>query len=340
MSRLALIALLTPLLVPAQPDWRFAHPQADFVAGVNMKRFVESPLWDSMQKEVKGTLPPELLGMVDSLKEIDEVWISGLSRDRNVKTKQEDGIVIVRGRLTPQRVKEWLKQPGFTVRNHRSVELLEVQEKSKAGKSMSVALFDANTMLLGEDASLRGAIDRMLSNSATPANPIFARGAEMAAANDFWLIGVSSPKSLGPEDADFLKQGPLADLRSFAMGVSVRDNMNMNFSLNFRTPASAKQLGDGLQTLIGMAVQNAKDPAVAQKFLRTLAMDQQGSTLKMSLSIPRAELEQAMEQARSSFRTGPQVAAQNAAPPPEPERGTVRIYGAIGGTKEIPYSPK
>ena len=209
----AAVALLTfPFLLaaqqPAQPDWRFAHPDATLVGGIRPGAVLGSPLFNAALADATKKDPSmgAMVGMASG-------FLSGVSEIRfsvfDNGTPQPDMIALVSGHLDDALVS------------------MLAQDKAKTRR------IDANTLLLGNGDSLDQAAQRM-QETAPMLQSRAVEGTAALAAYDFWLAGKLPNLPV--------TSGLTANLRSLAIGLSMHDNMEMELTMNAATPAMAESL--------------------------------------------------------------------------------------------------
>ena len=301
--------------VPAQ-DWRFAHPGATLVGGFRIKAVLDSPLLNTLITEATAKDPSTgaIVGMARTmLGGVSEVRFS--VRDMG-KGKDPDVLALVTGQLDES--------------------MVAAMAQGKVG----VHRIDANTVLLGEGQSLTDAVARL----SKPATGLQARALDRSkalAGHDLWLAG-TIPQLPGMSI-------PMLDtLRGLALGISLQSDLRVEVALDMDSAKTAEDLvsaarrSQAKQPGIGAALQSEVDGSTA-RFRITLPGDQVIQAFKQGLEqsaggqSPLAGLLGLGSNPLPAFKSTTPVAP---AAPPEPMRGTIRIYGLDEGTREVQAQPR
>jgi hypothetical protein len=295
MRFLVLIGALASSLF-AQTDWRFAHPDATLVGGLRPQAVLDSPFLASALAEATKKEPSAAmaLGMAKGL-------LGGVTEVRfSVQDnggKEPDVLALVSGRL----------DDAFM----RSM----AQDKAKWQR------IDANTVLMGNGASLEKAAARMRS-AGTALQSRVLDGVDTLAGYDFWLAGniPESPMTAG------LKM----NLKGIAFGINVHDALQLELAARTATAAQAEAL---------LKSAHEAETSQAPQFRGMLQSFVEGTTARFRVNVPKEIVLQAMEQRQASA-----VASASASPRPTPiapasaapTRKTIIIDGLDNGPKEIP----
>jgi len=192
----------------AQPDWRFAHPDATMVGGIRPSTVLDSPLLAAALADAtkKDPSTAAMIGMAGGfLSGVTEIRFSLVDNG----TPEPDVIALVSGRLDDVLVS------------------MLAQEKAKSRR------IDANTLLLGNGDSLDKAVQRM-SESAPVLQSRVLDGIQPLGGYDFWISGKLPRLPI----TDSLK----LNLRGLALGLSMHDNVEMELAMDAATPAMAESL--------------------------------------------------------------------------------------------------
>ncbi len=339
MLRIVSFSLVVSSLLSAEVDWRFAHPGADMLLGLNLRRIAESPAGDMLRQSLGKTgLDPSRRQMLET---IEEVYVS--VRTKYVKGRPAGeplGVILVRGNFDqPAALKMLSQQPQLAWR-----------------------LIDRRTLLLGDEESMAGAVERMKGDDGLEA-PVLARAKELAEANDFWIVGSPAPLNRMKPRGSMKKQGGMLgdieevfdNLRSFSLGIAVRDNIALDLGLNLRTKAAADQLMALYQRLEADMQKTPEGQAQWAKLSQSLEVHPNGTAVRFAMRAPMPDVQQTLAQVWGARMAGtmlasapvtpaPAVAAPlpvaAPAPAPVPVRRTVRIYGQETGYREIPTTPR
>jgi hypothetical protein len=295
-------------------DWRFAHPGATLVGGFRIKAVLDSPLVNTLiaQAAAKDPSSGALVGMARTmLGGVSEVHFS--IRDMG-KGKDPDVLALITGQLDES--------------------MVTAMAKGKAG----VHRIDANTVLLGEGQSLEDAVARM----SKPATGLQARALDRSktlGTYDLWIAGTL------PELPMTIPV--LASMHGVALGISMQSDLRMELALDMESAKMAEDLVSSArrsqvkQPGLGAALQSEVDGSTA-RFQITLPGDQVIQAVQQGIANGTAQSPLAGILGTSLGSTGlPTFTSTTPAPaaPPEPMRGTVRIYGLEEGTREVKVEP-
>jgi hypothetical protein len=184
---------------------------------------------------------------------------------------------------------------------------------------------DANTVLLGKGDSLEKAAVRMMQGTPVLRSAVLA-GTETLSGYDLWIAGKMPDLAkalplvaLGSNSAVV----PKFDFRSIALGLSARDNVDMELALGAATAAAAQEL-----------LKTAHDAEAMQpeQFKGLLKSFVDGNTAHFRLNIPREVVLDAMK----ARLAPPALAAVAPIAAPAKPRGSIRIQGLDSGPVEIP----
>lgn len=337
-SSFVLFTSVLSSLLSAEVDWRFAHPGADMLMGFNLKSLLGSPAGAQMREALAkmGGASKERLSL---LEEVDEIYIS--VRTKYVKGRPSGeplGVILVRGNFDKGGV----------------MKMFEKQAK------VAARFIDRQTILIGDEESMAGAAERLKGDEGL-VGPVLIRAKELAAANDFWLVGSPGPLNAMKPRGSFKKQGGMLgemeevfdQLRSFSLGVALRDEISMDLGINLKTKAAADQLM-GLYRRLEADMQKTPEGRTRwEQMAQSLEVHPNGTAVRFSMHGGMQSFQAAMGQAAQGLLAPipVQVASVETKPvaapvpvvtprPSAPVRRTVRVYGMETGYREIPTTPR
>lgn len=335
--------------------WRYAHPQAKVLVGIEWQRIVQSPLAAKLQQEMAQAGLTRMMSAqgLDFIWEVERVFISSPGGG---KKDQPPLVAALQGRFDLAKVRESITKLGAKANVYKGVALLA---PDKAGADQVLALASASVLLFGDRVSVQAALDNYSAAAPPPAgSKLYQRAADLSSRFDLWFAGVGAPGDLAGAAAMPQAQ-MLADVESFEAGVSLQNGLGLELSLNSKTEESAKALAGAVQGLMGLAAMHAGANPEAAEFLKKLHVKTEHARVSLALSIDQAELEKGIQQIRASagpamagVQVRPKITGTNAtnlpalphaavipvAPIKPAEPAVIRIYGAEGGTKEIPLA--
>jgi hypothetical protein len=148
--------LVSAAALMAEPDWRFAHPQADMVAGVSAAALLDSAWADVVGPHFRAHGLPDPVKMAEALEEVDAIYFS---------SAKQSGLMLLTGRF----------DGGQTMRFLQNEAGLEARFINRA------------TILIGEESDMEIAAARLkddalwksVRNGDFP-NPLFQRARELS----------------------------------------------------------------------------------------------------------------------------------------------------------------
>jgi hypothetical protein len=196
-----------PLAKPLNlaPDWRFAHPRAELLGGINVESLLQSPTLRELLGQLAGPLQIKTADIDSALAKahgVKQVWIS---------LRSGDALFLLQGKLNmPQ---------GFI----------------KLQNGMTYCSISDTAVLMGKQASVAAAVQRL--KSPTPADPVVtSRMKNLSAENQLWLTAT-------PALLKQAKPSPwTADLAGFSLGMQLRDGYRMEAILKCASLAAAHRV--------------------------------------------------------------------------------------------------
>ena len=289
----------------AEPDWRFAHPQAEVLVGVSTSALLESAWAGVVQKHFAAHGLPDPVKIAEALDEVHGVYMSSL---------KQDGLMLLTGAFDSGKTVEFLRTQGFEPR-----------------------FLNRTMILLGDEADLDIASARMKDDQLRLAarkgeftNPLFMRARDMARDYDCWMVGLMT--SVAAEELP----AALREVRSFSYGLNLETESTLKAVLHLRS-------GEAADRLAGLLERFQKDAGEAGKGLK-LSASATSVTAEFTVDQDRLVETLPVLKASWGRATAPRVlmAAAATAPivPVVPARKTVLIFGIDSGTREHSLSPR
>lgn len=355
------------------PVAEIAHPNAKVLLGIEVRRLRESSVGQSTEKLWTGQLQSASLASksirvpgIEFLEDIDRVFISSPGMrtpsakpvavaNRSAQAPKQDPLflAVLQGSFPPAHYQPLLQGPKRTYRG------VAMHKASKTGDT-TIAVVDEHTLLIGDEKSVFGALDRRGRGAQESA--LLTRAATLAGASDLWFVVADLASGLPPAEAG----GPAAMAAQFTsqvetleMGLSVQEGLKLEVNLGTKSDATA-QLFAGLLTtqLEAAAAQPGNTQAV--EMLKKIQVGTQGNRLSLNVSLSKDELEQQIQLAQAArFKPQARRSANSAvrpstgsltpqsepissqpssekAKPAEPQAPRkVRIFGLDDGVREI-----
>jgi hypothetical protein len=214
--------------------------------------------------------------------------------------KNGNGIVLARGTFDVDRLTAYAQSRGkANVTTYNGVRFVSVGE----GDHGAFAFLDNTTAVAGNSASVKAAIDRR-SATAGLEHAMTTKVQDLSARYDAWMVasGVFDGRFM-PRVGDAAPKGPvnpvvLQSIEQTSGGVKFGSMVEVAGEAVTRSDKDATALVDIIRFLAGMVQLNRERPEVAEfaKALDSLNVSATGPAVKVSISIPEAELERIMSQ--------------------------------------------
>ena len=343
---LGLVAVATAQTPASWPTvWNLVHPNAAALIGIDVRGIRDSALGQAMSKQFKtaGVSMPMMPGSAmlpgrEFLDDIDHVLISSPGAKtptrppagKTAATKEDPPfLAILTGHFPMEHLRPFLKG---TPQAYSGVDVYQPDPKGNS----SAAVLDESTLLFGDAASVKAAIDRRNGALKMPA-PLLVRGAAMAANHDLWIIANVPPSAFQPSNMSLGSMA--ADISGLEFGMAMRDSFKLEISVATKTPEAAQRMAQLLTSHLQLAAAGKLSNPQAAEMMKKLQIAADGNRLGIRLEATREEMERNIQEMQKSFQAGSAMgAASEARPntPPPPPAGTIRVYGMQGGVQEIP----
>lgn len=328
----------------AQPGLGLIQPDAGFVFGIEWRKIVNSSVGALMTEQMtKGQLPPMpgAKELMDSLlHDLDSVVIAASASELN-KTPggTPPAIVILKGRFKPE-LRSLLQGIAKNAEKYGSVDLLKMPEDAPAAPNKNrIAFLDATTVLAGDLAEVRRAIDRARAGRLTAGRGGILDGiADLSSANDLWMVFDLPPNAL--KEAPQMASQMFTGVKGAELGISLQDGLGVHLNVRTKDDAAAVSVAQALQGLIAMGAMSQSQSPQAGDVLRKIQVASENSRVKLALTLDKSELDKMIKEAQAGAKAAPKTKAA-LAPAPEPAGPkTLRITGLDSGPIEVPYLKK
>ena len=362
------LLLLAPVLASGQSDaglWRFVHPNAQAVISIDWQRVKQSQAGAMMREKWlnSGAVPiPQLPGL-EFLDDVDRILVSTPGQGSSLQKPEADSdsaatfaaeapvMIVVHGRFDLAKVRQVLVEHGAKPQTFNSIQVYRPQGKSS--KDLAFVPMDAQTILIGDPASIFASLERNKFAPPPPAaGSLLARVAEMDANYEVWVL-MSSPEALGSDRLTAMFSGGEwgSDARGFEAGLSFRNGLAADVVVRFASEAAAKKLASEVSRLMKMAGKDKTGEPAMQELGKKLKFAVEGQAARISLRLTAQELEknaQMFAAARKQPAPAPSAAPAAAPvaqvrPPVTPvpaapaKPSVIRIEGLDEGPREVPY---
>ncbi len=218
-------------------------------------------------------------------------------------------VLIGRGSFHPDKIAAAAVSVGATLSTYRGIQLIEAKPGAQgrgpspagANSSGTIAFLDASTMLAGDPASVRAAVDRHAAH-AVFSGPIADRARLLSMSNDAWII-TFAPTSGGPPGAAFGAQlgGPFGNILQAALQFSAglrftAAQVTLSADVLTRSPQDAQSMVDVLKFAVQMLQAQTNRPqgntSPAPSLADAAQISAAGATMHVVVSVPEQQLEQ------------------------------------------------
>jgi hypothetical protein len=299
--RKSLLAVLLAVSVAAAADpvlLSHVPPDAKVFAGANLSHFLASPFGKTVIDQAKLS-QPQIQQLVqaagfDPFRDMQEFLIASTGTQ-----KQDHGLVLIKGSFDPARLGALAQKSGAALTTYGGVQFLTGKKPTDAW----FAFLDNATAAIGDAQSVKGVIDRRGSGGGPEAR-LRARIDQLSSSYDFWAISAAPMSDLagGAMQGDILKA-----VVEMSGGIKFGADLLIAIEAVNRTDKDAAALADVVRFFVGMAQMSAqKNPNAANssQLLQSLQLTAEGNVTRMSLSVPGAELEKLIRQARAAVPKG------------------------------------
>ena len=296
-----------------QADWRFAHPRAELLAGVDVAALRESQTVRDLLAKLTGALqisPADLDRVRVHGGGIDQAWLS---------IRSDDCLLLLQGRLE--------LPAGFV----------------KLPNGMSSYRISNTAAVLGREKSVIAAVQRLKTRtSAQP--PAMQEIRQLSAGNQLWFIGSASLLKEALQQAQSGSPGKTAagapgtpaaaqaldavlkasEITGFSVGMQLQDGFRMDALLKFASPAAARRMlaSGGAKGISSSSLATSPINGGAVK----LSSRVENASARVTLSVEQAELMRLLDKALASPAGQKLQATAAAARKPS----TVTVYGQDG----------
>jgi hypothetical protein len=282
-------------------------PDAKALAGIQVSQAQSTPIGQALvaqiQLDANANNAMAAAGF-DPRRDLREILASfgAAAADGNTQA-----VLIGRGSFHPDKIAAAAVAVGATLSTYRGVQLIESKPSGQgrglgpagANSSGMIAFLDASTMLAGDPASVKAAIDRH-SAHAVFSGPLADRARLMGMSNDAWIITVAPASGASPAAALGAQvDGPFANILQAALQFSAglkfsAAQVTLSAEVLTRSPQDAQSMADVLKFAVQMLRQNrpqgnaSPGPSLAD----AAQISTVGSAMHVLVSVPEQQLEQ------------------------------------------------
>lgn len=289
-----------------QPDFSslaLLPAQSTALFGVDVDSLRLTPIyakWNQQQGQQRDKHYDEFVAQTgfDPLRDVEAVtgaaWKDG---------DQARGLVVVTARYNRGALAAYLKQQEeVATQIYQGVELFGSNEQPAGKDQGAIALLDDRTIIAGDSAAVRQAIDRRANpgQSVLANQTLLSHVSQIGAENQIWAV-TDAPGSLVPGPIPNLPNAGqaniariLSGLQASAFGISAAADLRLRAEAACATEADARALaeaGRGLLAIARLMVPASQQPQALQ-VLSSFQIEQSGNQVKVTAQIPAEVLDQ------------------------------------------------
>src|SRR5579872_5641485 len=327
-AKMMLFLAVVAVSATAQTNWELSQPGAKLLMGIDVKSLRESAVGQSIREQM-NKIPPQANGVQSPLQgpmqamalgfldQVDRVFVSSSGGPPSVFAASSKNkapfLLAVEGRFPIGELQPFLK--GKTARRYRYADVYRLNPTDVTTFAFIKGEADSSTLLLGDEKSILGAIDRR-GGALVPASALLRRSQALAATHDFWLI--SDGPLTGFEPTAAAPSNPLAaqlaaQVKSLDMGVALRDGFQLEVSVAVESEAVAAQMTQLLSTQIQTALVTQANNQQAAEIAQKLHIAAEGNRMQLSIAMTKDEFVQQIREAQAAQLQAAQAARAQAA---------------------------
>jgi hypothetical protein len=291
-STAMLVAVSSGALSAADPRLlSLAMPDATVLAGVNVDQAKATPFGQFVLTTLLQTQDQKLQQLAtltgfDPRRDVNELLLASTSAPGS-----KTGLALARGVFDPDKIAAAAQSAAAAVETYGGVSIIEDPQHQNG-----FAFLDSTLVVAGDLANVKAVIDRRHGGPTISAK-LAAQASQLSSTQDAWAISTVPPSTLqppaaAPPAAGADLQNALQKIESASGGVKFGSVVVLTGQAQAATPQDASSLGDVLRLFVNMAqLQAAKRPEAAA-LAQALVVSTQGSTVKITLSLPEGQFQQ------------------------------------------------
>lgn len=177
---------------------------AQFVAGIDVRKFVASPFYSRFSEEHAQARPQAFAEMeaktgINPERDVDAIYMAG--RKTLGKRGADGGVVVVVGTFDRYKVQRAIEtaHKGVTSLNYQGTAVYLFNEEAEKGKAGAVAFLDDRTLVMGARGSVEQTISAKASGGGLRSNAAMTALLEgVRPGSTFWIVGDQSALSQMP----------------------------------------------------------------------------------------------------------------------------------------------
>ncbi len=309
-AQLLSVTLLTAfsgVLSAADPQLlNLVMPDAKVIAGVNVEQAKGTQFGQYLLDQIQ-THDADMQKLIDLTgfdprRDVREVLVAS-----NGAPQSKSGLALARGNFDVAKITAAATTAGKNVATevYGNVTILE-DAKATSG----IAFLDSTTVVGGDLASVKAAIDRRSNAQPLPA-AILVKIHDWSTSQDAWGISVVPPTSLAPAHATTQQPNPMINSAQSVQqaygGVKFGANVVFSSEAVCDTAQNATTLGDLVKFMLNMAQMQAAKSPEAQALVNSVTVTPSGTSLKVSASLPQDLFIQLLHPAQKASGVAPRT---------------------------------
>jgi len=280
-----LITAFSGSLSAADPQLlNLVMPDAKVLAGVNVQQAKGTQFgqWVLNQMQTQDAQLQQLVTLTgfDPRRDVNELLVAS---DGTPGSKT--GLALAKGAFNVAMITAAATVAGVVTEAYGGFTILEDPKKQMAG----MAFLDGTTVVAGDIASVKGAIDRLKTPQPLPA-AVTVKVNQWSASEDAWGITTVPPASLAPPAKAGAANNPIQtagqNVQAAAGGVKFGALVVFSGEAQCDTAQNATTLGDMVKLLINLAQMQTGQNANAAALIKSVTVTASGNVVTISASLP------------------------------------------------------
>jgi len=280
-----LITAFSGSLSAADPQLlNLVMPDAKVLAGVNVQQAKGTQFgqWVLNQMQTQDAQLQQLVTLTgfDPRRDVNELLVAS---DGTPGSKT--GLALAKGTFNVAMITAAATVAGVVTEAYGGFTILEDPKKQMAG----MAFLDGTTVVAGDIASVKGAIDRLKTPQPLPA-AVTVKVNQWSASEDAWGITTVPPASLAPPAKAGAANNPIQtagqNVQAAAGGVKFGALVVFSGEAQCDTAQNATTLGDMVKLLINLAQMQTGQNANAAALIKSVTVTASGNVVTISASLP------------------------------------------------------
>jgi hypothetical protein len=268
-------------------------PDATVIAGVNVAQAKATPFG----QYVLTLIAPHdqqlqnvaVLTGFDPRQDVNELLVA-----TNGGSGSKMGIVLARGTFNVSAISAAASLAGAKSESYNGVNILE-NPKDPSG----VAFLDSSLAVVGDLASVKGAIDRQSSSGSHLSSALVSQINQLSGVSDAWVLTTVPLATLHPPanapEVKGLNLQALQQIQQASAGVKFGASVVVTAQAQLDTAQNATALAGLVQFLANMAQMQAQKAPEAAALAKSLVATATGTTLNLSFSMAESQIQQLVQ---------------------------------------------